>query len=52
MKRIGLIEFAKRSGYTVRHIREQVQLGTIPALKDNTGRWKIKASLLKQWKKS
>ena len=51
MKRIGIIEFAKRTGYTVAHIREQVQLGYIPATKDETGRWKIKISFLKKWKK-
>lgn len=44
---IGIYEYAKATGYSVKHIYEQIRLGKIPAKKMGPrGTWQISKSVL------
>ncbi len=44
---VGIYEYAKATGHSVKHIYEQIRLGKIPAKKmGSRGVWQIKQSVL------
>jgi hypothetical protein len=44
---VGIYEYAKATGHSVKHIYEQIRLGKIPAKKmGNRGVWQIARSIL------
>lgn len=52
MKYLGIYEFAKATGHSVKHIYEQIRLGKLPAQKIDR-KWKIaEKELLKRQKNS
>lgn len=49
MKTVGIVEFTRETGYSVKHITEQVHCGRIPASKIK-GKWAISEKLVQIWK--
>jgi len=43
---VGIYEYAKVTGHSVKHIYEQIRLGKIRAKKNERGVWKINRSIL------
>jgi len=43
---VGIYEFAKAVGHSVKHVYEQIRLGKIRARKDEHGKWQIDKSTL------
>lgn len=43
---VGIYEYAKATGHSVKHIYEQIRLGKIPAKKDARGTWQINRKIL------
>lgn len=44
---VGIYEYARETGHSVKHIYEQIRLGKIPAKKMGTrGTWQIKKAVL------
>jgi hypothetical protein len=46
---VDIIKFAKKTGYSTKHISEQIQCGRIPAFKLK-GKWVISSKLVQVWK--
>ena len=44
-----IVQFAQKTGYSTKHITEQVHCGRIPAVKQK-GKWVISKDLVQQWK--
>ncbi len=49
MKTVSIVEFAVKTGYSTKHITEQIQCGRIPASKVK-GKWFISRKLVQVWK--
>lgn len=43
---VGIYDYAKATGHSVKHIYEQIRLGKIPAKKNERGVWQIKRKIL------
>lgn len=43
---VGIYDYAKAVGHSVKHIYEQIRLGKIPAKKDARGKWQISKKVL------
>ncbi len=44
---VGIYEYARETGYSVKHIYEQIRMGKIPAQKmGRRGVWRIKKTVL------